>query len=301
MRLGTLDLNLFVAFEAIYRERNLTRAAETLSITQPGISNALTRLRQSFDDQLFVRDGRVMVPTPVAENIIGPVRSALSQLGRCIEDLDKFDPATAERTFTVSMKFLDANTLLPKVFALINRAAPGVRLHCLRTPRREITRQLTAGRLDLAVDLEQLPSGPLHKATLMQENYVYALRGDHPLAGKELSLEQFLTLKHIVVSSRPRGISLTEATLNKLGFKQDIYLRLNSYEPAFEILQTSDLALSGPRSLLRDKGVAVKPLPFETEPLSLSMYWHPRVDREPANLWLRQMFIKAAEMSADVD
>lgn len=291
MNLRQMDLNLFVVFDAIYRERHLTRAAEQLAITQPGISNALNRLRQRFDDPLFVRTGRTMVPTPVAEGMITPVRQALRQLDGCIAGARDFDPASAEKTFTISMPVLDSVAILPRLMTRLAKTAPGVRLKCLRIPRKQVVRQLSDGQVDLATDVDQLAGPPLMQAPLMQVHYMAVMRPDHPMAGLDLTLGSYLSFRHIIVSHRASGASHVEAALSRLGHRQNSVLRLQSYHEAFEVVGTTDMVLAAPDSLLPGRGFTTHPLPFPVAPLPMALYWHSRADADPANRWLRNMIL----------
>src|SRR6185312_10545928 len=133
MRSSKVDLNLFVVFEAVYRTRNLTRAAEALFITQPAVSNALARMRKAFDDPLFVSTSSGMVPTPAAENIIGRVREALQLLDSSTHAGGRFDPATSQRTFRLSMNDLTEALLLPALEDALQRLAPGIRIESYPT------------------------------------------------------------------------------------------------------------------------------------------------------------------------
>lgn len=136
VRLDRLDLNLFVVLDAIYRERSVTKVAAQLSLTQPAVSNALGRLRQTFDDPLFVRTPEGMKPTPVADSVINDVRQALTLLGRSVDTLAQFDPKTSDKVFNLGMNDLAESLLLPKLRALLKEQAPGVSITSYYVERR---------------------------------------------------------------------------------------------------------------------------------------------------------------------
>lgn len=142
MRPSKVDLNLFVVFEAVYRTRNLTRAAELLFITQPAVSNALARMRKAFDDPLFVSTPAGMTPTPVSENIIGRAREALQLLDSSTHAGERFDPASSQRTFRLSMNDLTETMLLPALEEVLQRLAPGIRIESYCTTRRDVPEAL---------------------------------------------------------------------------------------------------------------------------------------------------------------
>ncbi|MCV6614006.1 MAG: LysR family transcriptional regulator, partial [Cellvibrionaceae bacterium] len=152
MRLGKIDLNLFVLLDAIYRERSVTKVAMQLSLTQPAVSNALSRLRQTFDDPLFIRTPEGMVPTPVAESVIQDVRKALNLLGRSVDISAKFEPQQSDKVFNLGMNDLAESLLLPKLRERLKSEAPNIAITSYYVERRTATEELKAGIIDLLVD-----------------------------------------------------------------------------------------------------------------------------------------------------
>lgn len=289
MKLSQLDLNLFLVFDVIYAERNLTRAAESLSVTQPTVSNALARLRRVFGDPLFVKTSRGMTPTPFAESLAGRVGEAMALLGASAHARDEFHPARSQRVFRLSMNdWIEARTMPPLMQALFAEA-PGVALRSYRSSRREIARELASGGLDLAIDVPLENARDLLHAPLHSERYVCALRPDHPLAAAPLSLESYLGLGHITVSGRRRGAGYVDLALRAMGHRRNIRLRVQHYRSAIPVLRASDLALTITEELARSLGFAVLDLPFEVAPLAFNLYWHRTHDEDPANLWLRRI------------
>lgn len=287
MKLDRIDLNLFVVFDTIYAEGNLTRASEILHVTQPAVSNALARLRQTFDDPLFVRAGRRMAPTPVAQNLIGPVRQALRQLQASVDTRAEFRPGDAQRRFHLSISDIAASLLLPGLLAALQREAPRVALNCHQLDRREIAGELAAGTLDLAIDIPQLARASLHHARLQRDRFVCVLRHGHALARRSLTLERYLALDHVTVSSRRAGRSYVDLALGRLGRQVESTLRVQHYQPAFHVVQNSDMALAAPLSLARRYRVLVRDLPFDVPVLDSHLYWHRSAENDPGNRWLR--------------
>ena len=294
MNLAQIDLNLFVVFDVVFAERNLTRASEILHVTQPAVSNALARLRATFDDPLFVRSGRRMAPTPAAQNLIGPVREALRRLQSGLESRARFDPATASRTFHLAMGDVQASLVMPKLLARLRERAPEVRLQCHTLERAEIEPELAAGTLDFAVDIPQLGRGRLRELPILHDqSYVCVLRRSHPLARKKLTLERYLALPQVTVSARRRGRSYIDIALGRIGAQANTVLRLSHYQPAFHVVLASDLALSPPGSLAAWYDVQVRELPFEVPPLDSILYWHRNAEHDPGNAWLREQIAEA--------
>src|SRR5262245_41160014 len=189
MNLNSIDLNLFVAFDVIYSERNLTRASEVLNITQPAVSNTLARLRTTFGDKLFVRTGNAMVPTPVAQSLVGPVRQALRQLRASVDQLKSFDPATSEKIFNISLGDAAATILMPELAGVIRRLAPHVKIICSQVDRREIASELASGDLDFALDIPELEKPDLNGVDILRDRHVCVLRHGHPFAKRAMTLD----------------------------------------------------------------------------------------------------------------
>lgn len=287
MKLSHVDLNLFVVFDAIYSEQNLTRAAEILHITQPAVSNALNRLRETLGDPLFVRTARGMRPTPVAHSLAEPVRAALRQLDVCLQQQDHFVPAEAQRVFRLNAGDIAQQLLLPGLIRCLEYAGPGLRVEVRFIDRQQVPLELASGNLDVSLDSRMLSDPELNSILLLQEEYVCALRRDHPLSGQNLTLKDYLSLKHVHVSSRVRGPGQVDVALRALGLRRDIGLRLQHYVAAQSVIAGTDYALSLPRRIAAHWDAVLLPLPFPIPPFDLHLYWHKSVDQDPANCWLR--------------
>ncbi|GAB3627996.1 LysR family transcriptional regulator [Pandoraea terrae] len=298
MRLSKLDLNLFVVFEAIYNKRNLTRAAEVLNITQPAVSNALARLRRTLNDPLFVSTPAGMMPTPMAENIIGRVREALQMLDSSVHEGDVFDPASSGRVFRLSMSDLTEALLLPALGELLQRHAPGMHVRSYYTDRREVPTALANGSVDIAIDAPLIDDAHLHQAPLVRDRYACMIRHDHPFKGNILSMADYLAMGHIHVSSRREGSGYVDAELARLGQRRSIQMRVQHYMVAPLIAMRGDLALTAPVRLLQRYPARILELPFELPDLEYYCYWHRSVDRDQGNQWLREQLMR---LMCDVD
>ncbi|NYT64400.1 LysR family transcriptional regulator [Alcaligenaceae bacterium] len=292
MKLNRVDLNLFVVFETIYAKRNLTRAAEVLSISQPAVSNALLRMRKTFNDQLFVSTPQGMVPTPVAENIIGRVGEALQLLNTSVQEANQFMPISAQRVFRVSMNDLTETLLLPALGDLLQREAPGIRIKSYLSNRRDASRELATGALDLAIDAPLIHDPQLRSSPLMSERFVCMLRKGHPMANQPLTLENYLALGHIHISSRREGLGYVDTALNKQGKPRKIQMRVQHYMVAPLIAMRTDLALTAPLGLVQGYDAVQLELPFELPAMEWYLYWHRSVDQDPANTWLRDKLLE---------
>lgn len=292
MTLNRVDLNLFVVFDTIYAKRNLTRAAEVLSISQPAVSNALVRMRKTFNDQLFVSTPQGMVPTPVAENIAARVGEALQLLNASVQEADQFVPASAQRVFRVSMNDLTESLVLPALGDVLQREAPGIRIESYFSNRRDVVRELATGVLDLAIDAPLINDPQLCHGPLMSEQFVCMLRKDHPMAEQPLTLKNYLALGHIHISSRREGLGYVDAALNTLGKTRKIQMRVQRYMVAPLVAMRTDLALTAPSGLIRGYDAVQMRLPFELPAMDWHLYWHRSADRDPANSWLREKLLQ---------
>ncbi len=295
MNLNKVDLNLFIVFDAIYTEANLTRAGQIVGITQPAVSNALARLRETFNDPLFVRTAQGMVPTPMAQNIIGPVRNALQLLRVSVQESRTFNPLQANKTFRISMTDLTEAVVLPPLFQRLRRLAPNVKIESMLAKRRETTKELAAGRLDFAMDAPLNTDPQVRHVKLLEDRYVCAMRRGHPLAKDKLSVEEYLQLSHIHISSRRSGLGMVDLALGKMGQQRKIALRSQHYMMATQVIQQTDMAVTVPERFARRHDLYQVPLPVDIPPLETHIYWHESTDQDPANRWMREQMIEIAQ------
>ena len=294
MNLNDTDLNLFIAFEVIYNERNLTKAGEVLGITQPAVSNALSRLRDLFDDELFVRTSKGMVPTAVAQNIAKDIKEGLNLFRNTISDSSTFTPETARTTFKISMGDTSSYRLLPKLFKALGKKAPEIDFVSYLTPRRETPRELAAGNIDFSIDPPIHTEATLRHSKLFEDKYVLMVRRDHPIAKKKkISLEDYLNLSHLLISERSTGMGHVDISLFKLGLTRRIALRAQHLLLAPHVLNNTDLALTSTKSFARSNNLKIFELPFKVDPLVLHLYWHETKQNDQANKWIRELILKS--------
>lgn len=294
MRLTQIDLNLYTVFDAVYRERNLTRAAEALSVTQPAVSNALSRLRAALNDPLFVRAAGGMRPTPFAESIADRVGDALHQLSVSAQKAARFDPARSNRVFRISMLDLFDGLVLKDLVAALGRQAPQVALRSFRLPRADLLGALSHGAVDIAADIALIDTTNLVRAPFLTERHVCALRPGHPLADDALTLERYLALGHIHVSGRRRGSGPVDLALKAAGTRRRIQVRLEHYLAVRDLVLSTDLAVSLPENWARTLGLTYRALPFDVPPLETYLYRHRRSDEDESVLWLFGVIVELA-------
>jgi DNA-binding transcriptional LysR family regulator len=295
VHISRIDLNLLVVLDAIYTEGGITRAADKLHLTQPAISHSLGRLRELFHDELFAREGRAMVPTPLARNLIAPVRDALRRLEVTLNELDSFDPAMTQKRFNIAVRDVFESTLLPPLLKRVGRAAPSVDVNAVQVERRAFESELAAGTLDAALDVLLPLSDQVRHRRISLDRQVVVARRNHPAVKRGLSLATYLKQHHVLVSSRRSGPGLEDVELSRQGLSRRIRLRCQHYFAACRVVSQTDLILTMPGTYAkvanRQFGNQILPLPLEMPPLDAYLYWHANVDKEPANVWLREQVI----------
>lgn len=287
MNLRSLDLNLLPVLEAIYTERSLTRASERLHLTQPAVSNALSRLRLHFEDPLFVREGRGVKPTAMAEALMPAVRDALDRLRGGLEPRSVFEAERSTRVFNISARDAGVYLFAPPLAEQLEQAAPGVRIAWSQVDRGAISTELASGRLDLAIDVPDIRGASLERQTLIATPYACMVANDHPAARRKLTIQSFAALRHIAVSSRREGRSLVEEMARAVGERITPVMRLPHHLPAIEIARRTHLALVAPRPMAEASGLAVLDLPMASPMLASVLYWRRENTEDPALAWLR--------------
>ena len=291
VNVSRVDLNLFVVLDAIYTEGGITRASERLSLTQPAISHALSRLRELVDDPLFVREGHAMVPTPAAHALIGPVRRALQEIEGSLNHLKRFDPATSTRAFRIGMRHIVESAALPALVQRVRGLAPGVQLAAAHHDRDALHGALATGELDAVIDV-MLPRTPqVAYCQLAGGRMMVAVRADHPRVGQSLDLDTYLALDHVMTSSRRSGPGIEDLALQRLGHERRVVVRCQHHWTACQVVAGSDLLLTMPARYAGSANVVLGnrllPFPLDTPPNDLYLYWHANAAEEPGNAWLR--------------
>lgn len=302
----TLDLNLLRLFDEVMAERNLTRAARNLSLTQPAVSNALRRLREALGDELVTRSGQGMMPTPRAMALWPTVREALGQLQASLAP-SRFEPLTANTTFVLAMADATAAELMPGLIDILEREAPGVTMRVVplstRDPRRlldEATADLAVGHFpsvlaDLGVGAQGDESVAFSHQRLYDGQYVCVMRKGHPLARGPLTLDKFCAARHMLVSFSGRPFGFIDESLAALNRKRQVVLTVNQFFTAGRVVANSNLLTVLPKHFVSVTGIAdqlvLRPLPFEVAPVHVDAVWHRRQEAQSAHIWLRQAVV----------
>lgn len=290
--LTRLDLNLFRVFDVVYRERNLTRAAERLSLSQSAVSHALARMREQLGDPLFLREAQGVAPTPLATRIWPHVQEGLAILNRAVAHSERFEPERDVARVTLAMNDEIEPALLPTLMQVLRKRVPGIAVNSVRLDRKSLKSDLATGRLDLAIDVAQAMAEGLSQAFLMEDDWVVVSRNPEPLRRR-----QYLAADHVTVSSRRSGRSIEDIELARLGITRRISARCQHYGTACRLVAESDWLLTMPRRLAESFGASaggsVQDLPIALPRVKLYLFWHPDREEDPASRWLRETLLAA--------
>lgn len=284
-----MDLNLVRTFVAVYEARSLTGAASVLFVTQPAVSQALGRLRRELHDELFLRSGRSMAPTPYADELYAKVRQSLSHIDEAVDAVVGFDPATSTRRFRIALSELGEVGFLPLIMAAVRARAPGVHLEVVPFDPERFEEQLVRGVIDLAVSSGRVPRG-LDGVTLKNETYVALMSEGHRLARGRMTVGRYASSPRVELSTDP-GRAGVRAALRRHGHDPDPRLIANHWSAVPLLLATSDLVATVPGTMAeewaRSWPLRYRQLPFRTEEVPVTL--HARIPHReaPALVWLR--------------
>lgn len=298
----TLDLNLLRVFDQVMTERNLTRAARNLNMTQPAVSNALTRLREALGDPLVARAGYGVEPTPRAQALWPAISEALRQLESAITP-GEFIASQATNSFQLAMADATAAELVPGLVEIIERDAPGVSIRVVPLTTRDPRRLVDEGQVDLAIgffpavlaaltaEAQAGGKAAFDHQRLYAGQYVCVMRRDHPLTRGPLTLKRYCAAHHLLVSFSGRSYGFIDEALASLGQTRRVVLTVNQFFTAGRVVATSDLLTVLPRHFIGTTGRAhelvQRDLPFDVPPVHVDALWHRRQGLRSDHAWLR--------------
>ena len=297
MNINTVDLNLFLVFQAIYTTRSVTLAGDRLGLTQSAASNALKRTRQRFNDPLFVRTAEGMAPTALAERLIGPIEEGLAHLHQAIDQGRTFDPTTSNRTFRIAINDIGQLVMMPQLLGEARRIAPGVRFETIDTSLIEARQKMMHGQIDVAMGSWEPLGQSFYQQRLFDETFVVLMSRNNPVVSRaHLNLDGYLGAEHIAY--RPNGATDTELqqTLDRAGAldQRKVVLTAAHSLGLSSIVAASNLLLTLPRRLARTMESAradleIRPAPFDVTPFEIRQQWHERFHQDSGNRWLREL------------
>ena len=287
------DLNLLPIFVALMEERSVTRAAERMGMTQPALSNALSRLRLMLQDQLFVRERYGIQPTPIALELSPLIAEALAQLDDAVLGQQAFDPAHAERLFTIAPNGYVEFVIVPAVLARLEKVAPGIKLRLTPYGNDLAETGVVSGTTALVLGRIVDPPDNLVVQHLMDEGLACAVRADHPAIGDAMTREQFETMKHVNIVPPGRMRAGLFQALAQQQLKRDVAISVTNFFAAAEMVAVTDYCATLPslicRQLMHDPRLKVLPAPVDLGSFPVEMAWHVRYRHDAAHRWLRAL------------
>lgn len=296
MELRDLDLNLLVVFRQLMIERRVSRAAESLGLTQPAVSNALARLRKLLGDELFLRSSRGMEPTPFAESLAEPVSHALGLLHGAVNQRSAFDPASSERAFTIGMTDIGEIYFLPALMERLATLAPRLSISTVRNTAVNLREAMEAGQVDVALGLLPQLKGGFYQRRLFKQPYVCLLRRGHRLDKRAITVKEFSAAEHVVVVSEGTGHGKVDELLERNGISRRVRLSLPHFIAVAPILASSDMIATVPlrfaEAVAAPFGLVALKHPATLPEIAISLFWHAKQHQDPANRWLRELLLQ---------
>ncbi|SMG56228.1 LysR family transcriptional regulator [Paraburkholderia susongensis] len=305
VNMASVDLNLLKTFLAIWELRSLTAAADRLHLSQPAVSHALRRLREIFDDPLFVRTSIEMVPTEAAARLHGPIDHALGVIHDALQQHSNFDPSAATRTFYLSMSDVAEQYVLPVLMEKLTCLAPHVRIEIRQMPIADLGAAMRGGEVDIGFGYLPGLSDECVSSMLMEDEFVCMLREEHPFGGNELTVADLNALQYIYAETDATGHNLAEAALRRAGVRRNVTLKLPHFTAAPHVVLRTDLALIIPRTVAqamnRNRTFKLMPLPIEMPSIDVGVYTHKRFASDPGIAWISSLLCGLIERDTQLN
>jgi DNA-binding transcriptional LysR family regulator len=308
MNIKNVDLNLLVYLDVLLRTRNVTRAAESLGISQPAMSNGLQRLRKLFSDPLLIRTSKGMSPTERALALQPLVRKIVAAVEKAVDPDKGFSAASSERVFRMSVSDYSESTLMPQLLRRLRSDAPNITLDIL-TPSDVTFDDVERGNVDMVINrFDELPQS-FHQQTIWRDSFSCLVSHHNPIRD-DFTLDNYLEASHVWVSKTGMGIGVgvepgvsqqlgwVDDALAELGKTRRIRVFTRHYEAAMHLAELRDLIVTLPSkaaNLMKDHPtVVILPPPFDIPEIELKMAWSPLLQHNPAHQWLRRLIAQVA-------
>lgn len=308
MHNGRIDLNLLEYLDVLLRERNVTKAASHLGLSQPAMSNGLGRLRVMFDDPLLVRTSDGMTPTERALELQPVIREVLARVDKAVQPQAAFDAATAERFFRIMATDYAESTIFPPILQRLREAAPGITLDIM-TPSDVSFLDVEQGKVDMVINrFDSIPQS-FHQKTIWEDDFACLFSVDNPIRSN-FTLDSYLQAQHVWVSKTGMGVGVgmnpddvqrlgwVDEALNRIGKQRRISVFTRHYQAAMLMAEQNDLIATVPAKAAKlqahNPRVVVEKPPFEIPPIELKMAWSPLLQNNPAHQWMRRLIVEVA-------
>ncbi len=299
VNLRSVDLNLLTIFNAIMLTGKLSSAAEQLGMTQPAVSNALARLRLTFDDELFMRSRNGMIPTPRANELLEPIRHALSLIENTLDSRADFDPDISSRTFRMAIGDFGETVLLPALLAELSTYRGDLRIRSYPELESVSFELLKQGQLDFYFDFKRPKDERLNACRHTRDELVVIARKNHPRLRNTLTKKEFLDAEHIVLNQRHSGPSLLENILREDSpIPRKAVVEINQYAAVPGLVGSSDCIATVPKRMAEHyaqrEAIQILPLPFRVKQSTTYMIWHRGMEKDLGHRWLKDVMLKLA-------
>lgn len=293
LNLRAIDLNLLTIFDAIMVEGQMSKAAERLHMTQPAASHALKRLRQTFDDELFIRTRQGMKPTPRALEIAEPIKEALALVLNTLNADQPFDPALSDRPFKIAFGRYGELILLPQILNKVNEVETAISIHSYLDDQATGIDLVKEGNIDFCFDFVMPEDARLDFCLFSEQELVVIARNKHPRLTDSISLEQYFSERHVVMSFGSERRERLQQFMSEQGGTRKILAEVNQYIAAPTVVMQTDGIATVPRQMaeffLYQNALTVLPLPFEIPALPIYLIWHKGMNRDKGHQWLKQL------------
>ncbi|NQZ91145.1 MAG: LysR family transcriptional regulator [Moritella sp.] len=313
MNISGIDLNLLIYFDVLLREKNVTRAASMLNITQPAMSNGLRRLRTLLNDPVLVRTSNGMTPTEKSRKLAPVIRKLLLELEEALQEEKEFDQSS-ERVFRIMASDYAESTLIPRLLSKLRKVAPNMTVDIM-TPSDVTFHDVEEGKIDMAINrFDELPQS-FYQKTLWHDSFTCMMNADNPIVNK-FNLNHYLASKHVWVSKTGFGVGVgmnpndvqklgwVDEALNRLGKKRDITVFTRNYNVAMQLALQDELIATLPTQAAlihkNNSNYTLLEPPFPIPNIELKMIWSPLLHHDASHIWFRQLVLEAAtELWAD--
>lgn len=295
MNLRSVDLNLLTLFDAIMTEQNLTRAGDKIGISQPSMSNALSRLRALTGDELFVRSGRGVKPTPKAMLLAGPIRTILDMVVNTLSMDSDFDYQASDRSFNLVLGDFGDVVLMPRLLQWLGELNCKVRINLLHRGESDYREEMHFGKIDLLLSAIPTVDEEIHCEQIFSEPEYSLVRRDHPEIKDSLSLEQFLAQEQVVLSAPIRQGFMIDQQLRARNLERKHQVTVHSSTEMPHIVAATDMICTMPLSMARQCAeifnLKMFPTPLEGVDVTGYLMWHKSLQNDAGHKWLRGLII----------
>jgi len=295
---GKIDFNLFVVLRAVYEHGSITKAANALHITQPAVSHALGRLRDKFDDPLFTRHGRQVVPTPFCQGIITSVVTSIETLENTLKGKVEFDIGDKARTVNLGLRDILESIFFPTLIPELVQNTPNITVNSRQVTWPELAPALTNKEIDIVIDALVPTSSEIRSQFICEETFVVVCAPTNSYLDNP-SIENYSSAQHALVSLKDSKLDTVDLALAQHNLHRTISLQCEHYFAAVNVVSQCDLLLTMPARFAQQFSnkfdIEILPLPFEVPPLSVHLYWHKNADNDLVNVWMRDKLIEVTK------